>query len=241
MRDVSWLKNGYFAHRGLHDKTHPENSLSSFKNAIDHGYDIELDLRITKDNEIVIVHDRNLKRLCNLDKNVEELTLSEIKSKNLLNSKEYIPTLKETLDSIPDNVFLMIEFKTSSKNKEIVREFKKIIKNYNHTYCVLSFNPFLVYRLRKELPNIIRGQVAKKFPSKMLLFGFMMTHLMFNIITKPDFIIYKFENLPKRQLDRLSSKYLIMSYTVKTQEQMDYIKSRYHNAVFENFLPKKDI
>ena len=58
MKDIfdSWITKTPIAHRGLHNKDIPENSLSAFKNAIEHGYAIEIDLQITKDNKIIVFH-----------------------------------------------------------------------------------------------------------------------------------------------------------------------------------------
>ena len=55
-----------FAHRGLHSKTHgiPENSMSAFRAAIQKNYGIELDLHLTRDGELVVFHDDDLKRVC---------------------------------------------------------------------------------------------------------------------------------------------------------------------------------
>lgn len=54
-----------FAHRGLHSKTHgiPENSMSAFRAAIQKNYGIELDLHLTRDGELVVFHDDDLKRV----------------------------------------------------------------------------------------------------------------------------------------------------------------------------------
>ena len=55
----------YYAHRGLHDNISdaPENSLAAFQKAVDAGYGIELDVQMTADGKVVVVHDFNLKRI----------------------------------------------------------------------------------------------------------------------------------------------------------------------------------
>ncbi len=100
------LDNCFFqnpiAHRGLHDfngkfgKNFSENSISSFKRAMKFGFSIEIDLRMTIDKEIIVFHDRNLKRLIGLDKNVDKTKLSMIKNYKLPDG-EKIPTLDEVL------------------------------------------------------------------------------------------------------------------------------------------------
>ena len=73
------FNNLIIAHRGVHDnKNTPENSLKAFYKALIEKYPIELDIQLTKDNEIVVFHDKNLKRMTGVDKNVSDLTLDEI-------------------------------------------------------------------------------------------------------------------------------------------------------------------
>ena len=58
---ISWIKETPIAHRGVHTKDIPENSLSAFENALKNNYAIELDVQFTKDKEVVVFHDENLK------------------------------------------------------------------------------------------------------------------------------------------------------------------------------------
>ena len=67
-------KNLIIAHRGIHDNiTTPENSISSFRKAIDKNLPIEFDIQLTKDNKLVIFHDDNLKRMTGVDKFIQEM------------------------------------------------------------------------------------------------------------------------------------------------------------------------
>ena len=75
------LLNGTM-HRGYHDLTKgfPENSLPAFERACTHGYGMELDVQLTKDQKLVVLHDFSLLRACGIDAQVDELTLDEIKN-----------------------------------------------------------------------------------------------------------------------------------------------------------------
>ena len=76
----------------------PENTLTSFKKAIEIGVDaIELDVRKTKDNKLVVIHDADIKRTTNGKGLVAELSLKEIKGFSA-EGGEKIPTLEEALD-----------------------------------------------------------------------------------------------------------------------------------------------
>ena len=62
-----------YAHRGYHNDVFPENTLAAFENAKNHGYGIELDVQLTKDNICVIAHDFHLLRACGIDKQIDAL------------------------------------------------------------------------------------------------------------------------------------------------------------------------
>ena len=131
MKDLQWLKEAYFAHRGLHTSFIPENSLEAFSSAVSKEYDIELDIQITKDNKLIVIHDNNLLRLCNIDINVEETIYDDIKNYKLKASNSTIPLLLDVLNSLPKSTKLLIELKTSKKNKLMVSLLLDMITQYN--------------------------------------------------------------------------------------------------------------
>ena len=65
MKNLEWIRTGYFAHRGLHNKVYPENTLGAFKNAVKNEFDIELDVRLSKDKQIIVFHDDDVERMTN--------------------------------------------------------------------------------------------------------------------------------------------------------------------------------
>ncbi|MEQ8422868.1 MAG: glycerophosphodiester phosphodiesterase family protein [Arenibacter algicola] len=110
-------QNGICAHRGANE-THPENTLAAFGEAIRLGAQmIELDVQMTKDNQLVIMHDDKVNRTTNGRGLVKELRLKKIKKldagkwKSKEFKKERVPTLKEALDIMPKNIWLNIHLK----------------------------------------------------------------------------------------------------------------------------------
>ena len=100
------------AHRGWCSK-YPENTMLAFKKAIELGVDqIETDIRITKDNELVLIHDATLDRTTNGTGKVCDHTLAELKQLDAGNG-EQIPTLRELLELVKDHptITLDLEFK----------------------------------------------------------------------------------------------------------------------------------
>ena len=109
---MSLFKNKFIAHRGLHkNRVVPENSLLAFKKAIEKNYAIEFDINITKDNQIVIFHDENLKRLCDRKEKIEEVELSFLNNLRLYETDEKILLFDELLSLINEQIHLIIEIK----------------------------------------------------------------------------------------------------------------------------------
>ncbi len=114
---IEMPERGLCAHRGAMDM-HPENTISAFEEAIRLGaHMIEFDVRITKDKKLVIMHDRTVDRTSDGTGLVTKLTLQEIQMLNAGSWKseefagEKVPTFKEALAVMPQNIWLNIHLK----------------------------------------------------------------------------------------------------------------------------------
>lgn len=110
-------ESGICAHRGA-SFSHPENTLAAFKEAIRLGVQmIEFDVRMTKDSVLVIVHNENLEKTTDHKVNVNSILFSELRTFDAGKWKgekflgETIPTLEETLNIIPSNIWMNIHIK----------------------------------------------------------------------------------------------------------------------------------
>jgi glycerophosphoryl diester phosphodiesterase len=119
---------GLCAHRGAM-ATHPENTLSAFKAAIAQGaHMIEFDVHLSKDKELVIIHDDTVDRTTDGKGKVADLTLQELRSldagkwKGLKFTGEKIPTLAQTLEMMPDNIWLNVHVKSTSGIGQLVAQ-----------------------------------------------------------------------------------------------------------------------
>lgn len=239
MKDMEWIKKLYFAHRGLHNEKFPENTLAAFKNAVNNEFDIEMDIKLTKDQRIVVVHDNNLKRLCGKDIFVEKSNYEDIKDLKILDTNETIPLLTYVLDSLPETTSLLIELKPNSNHKTFVGLFLKTMDNYPHRFAIHSFDPRIINQFKKQRVSVIRGQISQRFTERHPSY-FLMTHLLFRFWNKPDFINYDVQAMPNKMLDRLYQKgFPIIAFTAKSKNDFDMVRTHYDNAVFENFIPIK--
>ena len=106
------------AHRGGKGLM-PENSLAAFENAVRLGVDMaEFDIHLTRDREIVVIHDATLDRTTNGEGPVSDRTLSELKKLSLKDMKDaHIPALDEVIQVIaPSPLVLRVEIKVSRDN-----------------------------------------------------------------------------------------------------------------------------
>lgn len=118
------------AHRGESFDA-PENTLASITMAWQKGATaVEIDIQLTKDNKIVVIHDYNTHRVSGIRKRVKKSTLSELKKLDIGSFKDKkwkdqrIPTLEEVLKTIPDNGKLIIEIKS---NEQILKPLKELL------------------------------------------------------------------------------------------------------------------
>ena len=242
---MTWIKNDFIAHRGLHtlDKTVPENTLLAFQKAMDRGYAIEFDINVMKDGTVVCFHDPDFKRLCGVDKALSELNFEDVKSFRILQSNEYIPSLKEVLEFIDGKVPLLIELKPLGDNNLLCQQFMEVMKVYKGVWAMHSFHPMTIFWFKKNHPEVVRGQVTEFFrddPKMKKLTKFLMKTMALNIFTKPDFINYGVKDMPNKYLDRQIKKGMtVIGYASQSQEQFDMVKKYYHNSVFEYFIPKE--
>ncbi|MDY0276670.1 MAG: glycerophosphodiester phosphodiesterase [Acholeplasma sp.] len=125
------VRNSFsIAHRGFH-KEYPENTIESGKEAIRHGAEIiELDVRLTKDYEVVVIHDSNTANVSDTNVAVNSMwsKLSKVELRNKFNEKIYIPKFHDYLKEFKDeDVVIFVEIKENSellveKTVEIIEE-----------------------------------------------------------------------------------------------------------------------
>ena len=240
---ISWIKETPIAHRGLHTKDIPENSLSAFENALKNNYAIELDVQFTKDKEVVVFHDENLKRMTNDTRNIEDVNYDELKNLRLGNTNEIIPTLEEVLELVDSKVAILIEIKDCKDYIELSEKTYEILKGYEGNYAIQSFNPFILEWYKNNASEVIRGQLSGTFTEGSESLNpfekFVLKNMLLNFKSKPNYIGYELDGIPKSKLESLRKKGVpIIVWTVKNKEDMEKAYKYSDNITFENFLPK---
>ncbi|WP_062050166.1 glycerophosphodiester phosphodiesterase family protein [Bacillus sp. JCM 19034] len=126
----------FFAHRGASTFA-PENTIEAFQQALEHGTDyIELDVQLTKDEQLVVIHDETVDRTTNGVGNVNDYTLAELKELdagswfNERYANEKIPALKEIFELFGSQVHYCIEIKGDAHSLDTVTNLHQMIKDY---------------------------------------------------------------------------------------------------------------
>jgi glycerophosphoryl diester phosphodiesterase len=162
------------AHRGFSGQT-PENTLASFQAAIDAGSDmIELDVHLSRDHEVVVIHDDTLERTTNGRGNVADKTLSELKSLDAGSwlhprfTGERIPTLAEVLALARDRILVNIELKKGKHfpytMEDLADRTLAVVEKAGMTDHVLfsSFAPPAIDRISARNPRLPIALIVDK-------------------------------------------------------------------------------
>jgi glycerophosphoryl diester phosphodiesterase len=238
---IKELLKARYAHRGLHNKpTVPENSMSAFKKAVDEGFGIELDLHLTKDNKLAVIHDASLKRTCGIDLHIEDITLEDAQLYFLEESNEVIPEFKDVLKLVDGKIPLLIELKVENGNHaQLARKTVEALEGYKGLYCIESFYPQAVKWLRDNSPEIVRGQLAgavKKDGADInAISDFLLRNLWVNILGKPDFVAYHFEDRNIGAFKKFKGPKFL--WTIKSYRDLKIAESLGAVPIFEKFNP----
>lgn len=244
--DWSLFRPYRYAHRGLHDLSAgiPENTLPAFQRAVELGFGAELDVHLTADGRLVVIHDGNLQRLCGVNRRADTLTAEEYQKLSILGTNYHAPFLEDVLALFEGKTPLIVEIKTDGGNAAAVTEATcRMLDRFSVRYCIESFDPRVLLYLRQHRKDICRGQLSCIFSSKSplsRLSRFLLTHLMTNFLTMPDFIAYQFENraIPALQVCRQRYGVQEVSWTIRRQEDLDTAEKDGCIAIFEGFVPK---
>ena len=231
-----------YAHRGLHDGQLPENSLGAFQSAVEHRYGIELDIQLSKDKIPMVFHDETLNRVCGVDGKLAEYTCEELQQMHLLDTQYVIPTLREVLELVDGRVPLLIEFKPGPT--ELCDIACPILDEYNGIFCVESFDPFILKRIKLIRPRFARGQLVtnsiKHKSCKSVLLNFSLTALFTHFLSRPDFVAYDLSMKYNPSVFLCKKLFRIPTFTWTVKSEDDYQKSHKNksNTIFEGFRPE---
>jgi glycerophosphoryl diester phosphodiesterase len=146
-------------HRGAR-AYEPENTLRSFRKAVEMGVDaVEMDVRKTQDGQLVVIHDADVKRTTDGKGLVSELTLKEVKGFSA-EKGEKIPTLKEALDFLDKKVKILIELKEAGVEEKVLALVRE--NGLQKNVIIVSFLEEALRKVRELDKEVATGLIYVK-------------------------------------------------------------------------------
>jgi glycerophosphoryl diester phosphodiesterase len=223
------LKTG---HRGAMGYA-PENTLKSFKKALELGVDmVELDVHLTQDKKLVVIHDETLERTTNGKGAVSKKTLKQLKTLDA-GEGEQIPTLEEVFDLIDKRIQINIELKGENTAKPVFELIENYVKNkgwdYSH-FLISSFDFKELKNFRKLTSKIKIGTLIKKLP---INYPEIIDKLKANVIN------LNFQLITPELITKIHQKNLkVFVWTVNNSVDINKMKKLKVDGIFSNFPDK---
>lgn len=238
-----------FAHRGLHnaDKGIPENTLAAFAKAADSGFGMEFDVRFSKDKQLVILHDESLERMTGVKARACDLTLEELGRLRIGGTNETLPRFEQVLELIDGRVPLIIELKVCGDDfAELADAVCRVLDGYKGDFVLESFDPRLVRWLKKNRPQLVRGQLLEFYhrhgdENVPPVLDFLIHNHLLNFLVRPDFIAtYFFDRRGfSMRVSRLIFNTPQFDWTVRSQSEANDSERDGAGFIFEHFIPRK--
>ena len=230
---MSWLKNTPVAHRGLHTEAVSENSLAAFADAMDAGYAIEFDLRLSADGEIMVIHDDSLIRVSGQPGKVSQLSAAEVQSYTLYAGGR-VPTFRETLEQVRGRAPLLIELKPASNSHELADKMIPMLDGYGGEFAIQSFDPYLCRYVKSLRPDWQVGLLDYGLGVGPAWLRLALDKALIRICN-PDFISYRYKALLPGLLDDYRSRgTAVLAYgTHESDIGQSFWKDRTDNLIFD--------
>jgi len=245
---ADWLTSTLIAHKGLHDQKIPENSIASISRAVEKGYIIEMDVSMTKDKQIVVFHDKKLKRLFGMDAYLKDMTYAQIAKLQFPNTQEKVPLFSDVLKLVNGRVPLLIEIKNEGDVGEMESLVYAALKNYKGQYAIQAFNPYTVKWFRVNAPQVLRGQLSGSFiisDYEVEYAGttrlpwhkkFLLSNLLLDFESRPNFIAYEIKHSDKGTFKNLRKLGVpVLGWTISNKAEYQRMKNECDNFIVDAF------
>ncbi|WP_395048971.1 glycerophosphodiester phosphodiesterase [Flavobacterium sp.] len=219
-------------HRGA-SGYEPENTLISFEKAIELKTDgIELDVHLSSDGELIVIHDETIDRTTNGKGAVKDFTLKELKKFHSGKNQE-IPTLIEVFDLVHRRCFINIELKgigTAKPVNDLINHYILDEKWEINDFLVSSFDWNMLEEFHILNPKIRIGVLTEESIEE--AWAFAKKVKAFSI--HPEYALLSKENVALMQ----ENGFEILPWTVNTEDAIQKIKSYNVNGIISNFPDK---
>ncbi|QKJ61628.1 glycerophosphodiester phosphodiesterase family protein [Flavobacterium sp. M31R6] len=223
------LKIGHRGAKGYE----PENTLVSFEKAIEMGADgIELDVHLSLDGHLIVIHDESIDRTTNGKGVVNQMTLQELKSFTI-NEEYTIPTLEEVLDLVNQRCFVNIELKNQDTAEKVVQLIEYYIsdENWSQTHFIVSSFDWNALQQVRFLNDEIRIGVLTETDLDLAL--------SFARFMKAEALHPDFQLLSNKYTSKIQEKGIkVFPWTVNEIDDIQKMKSYKVDGIITDFLDR---
>lgn len=224
----------------------PENSIASFKKALELGVDmVEFDVRLTKDKYPVVVHDNQLTRLAKKFRRLSQMTLSEVKELRVKGGEE-IPTLGEVLEVIDNKIGMDIELKVKDSAQIIVQTLRDYRVDMKNVMVSSNFASELrrAEEMEHEITTALIFRSGNSFTIWLVLDFLAILFLPFTVYyiswlvkrANADYLNINHRLLNRRKVNCFQRKGIkICAWTVDNIEKINYLKSLGIDGIITNY------
>jgi glycerophosphoryl diester phosphodiesterase len=243
---LAFLTAQPFAHRGLWDPAAgvQENTVEAFERAIAAGVGIELDVRLTRDGDVIVFHDETLERMTDGRGEVVRQGRDTLRELTIKGSSEKLKTLHDVMIHIKGRVPVLIEAKTTPGNHApVCFAIRRALEGYRGAHAVMSFDPELVGWYSRHVEKVVRGLVMTE-KDRFALSRWNLRHRIVRQFAvrraNPHFLAYDIRRLPNPfvQSARDAEK-PVLTWTVRTDEEAALAAAHADNIIFEGSVGLK--
>ena len=203
------------AHRGLWNEKVSENSMEAFSLAIKNNVALELDVHLTKDNDLVVIHDEKLERLTGKEGIVEHLTTKELQENYKLLDGQTIPRFEDVLKLVNEQVPMLVELKVYEKNyKPLAAKVDEVLSKYvkdKKNFVLISFDPRSLWPFKHK--GFIRLLLVAKSDEytftwfKRTVEGLDVEQVLFE----------------EKRVQRYGKKHFMNCWTIRSEKELEYV------------------
>jgi glycerophosphoryl diester phosphodiesterase len=234
---VGFLHSHDIAHRGLWGGPVPENSLAAARAAVQGGFGIECDVRLSRDGTVMVFHDADTERLTGRAGHIGHLATHDIQALCLGGGEERVPTLAQLIGLIAGRVPLLIEIKTDTlaQTAPLCLAVRRVLEGYRGPVAVMGFNPEVCRWFLNHAPKIVRGLVMTEHrESRARAIRDAVTRRLAVKRARPDFLAYDVRFLSSSLPAALRSKGLpVLSWTVRSETDRAAVAAYADRPIFE--------
>jgi len=235
-RNFPWLTEYNIAHRGLFEagSLAEENTLAAVTAAVDAGYAVEVDVRTSADDIIMVHHDDTLDRLTDGTGPVSKWGFKQLQKLEVGNSGRGVPTLAEVMDTVDGKVPIFIELKPPSHDdiQKVCAGVRHCFEGYRGQVAVMSFDPRIVAWFRQYMPKYPRGVILGREAMLNLRYRLALTY--WKRKTRPDFLACDINLLPNGLCRRWREKGKpLLTWTVRSKKLEDIGRKHADALIFE--------